>query len=99
MSHQNLKKISGIHIDHTQNKIWKNEGFLKVSLFNAAWFLQKMALKPIFLILNLHSSHKESICCCLFCSEQEYVWIEIFKPMFNKCRHNIFKVNLNEYQD
>ena len=44
MSHQNLKKISGIHIDHTQNKIWKNEGFLKVSLFNAAWFLQKMAL-------------------------------------------------------
>ena len=45
MSHQNLKKISGIHIDHTRNKICKNNGFLKILLFNAAWFLQKMALK------------------------------------------------------
>ena len=42
MSHQDLKKISGIHIDHARNKICKNEGFLKVSLFDAAWFLQKM---------------------------------------------------------
>ena len=29
MSHQNLKRISGIHIDHKRNKIHKNEGFLK----------------------------------------------------------------------
>ena len=28
-SHQNLKKNSGIHIDHKRNKICKNEGFLK----------------------------------------------------------------------
>ena len=45
MSHQNLKKISRIHIDHKRNKICKNKGFLKKSLFHAAWFLQKMALK------------------------------------------------------
>ena len=32
-SHQNLKKNSGIHIDHTRSKIYKNEGFLKPSLF------------------------------------------------------------------
>ena len=35
MSHQNLKKISQIHIDHKRNKIGKNE-FLKKSLFDAA---------------------------------------------------------------
>ena len=34
MSHQNLKKKSGIHIDHKRNKICKNEGFLK-KLFHA----------------------------------------------------------------
>ena len=45
MSHQNLKKNSGINIDHMRNKIRKNEGFLKISLFEAALFLQKMALK------------------------------------------------------
>ena len=33
ISHQNLKKKSGIHIDHKRNKICKNEGFLKPSLF------------------------------------------------------------------
>ena len=36
MSHQNFKKISGVDIDHARNKICKNEGFFKVSLFNAA---------------------------------------------------------------
>ena len=45
MGHQNLKKISRIHIDHKKNKICQNEGFLKKSLFHTAWFLQKMALK------------------------------------------------------
>ena len=35
-SHQNLKKNSGIHIDHKRNKICKNEEFLKKSLFHAA---------------------------------------------------------------
>ena len=44
-SHQNLQKVSGIHIDHKRIKICKNEGFLKLSLFHASWFLQKMALK------------------------------------------------------
>ena len=48
MSHQNLKRISGIHIDHKRNKIHKNEGFLKKkSLCHTAWFLQKMALKLV----------------------------------------------------
>ena len=45
MSHQNLEKNSGINIDHMRNKIRKNEGFLKISLFEAALFLQKMVLK------------------------------------------------------
>ena len=36
MSHQNLKKILGIHIDHTRSKMWKNEGILKKSLFHTA---------------------------------------------------------------
>ena len=46
MSHQNLKKISGIHIEHKRNKISKNEGFFKILLFHAAWFLWKMAYNP-----------------------------------------------------
>ena len=46
-SHQNLKKKLGIYIDHKRNKICKNEGFLKKSLFHTAWFLQKMALKVL----------------------------------------------------
>ena len=33
MSHQNLKKISGILIDHKRNKICKIKRFLKQSLF------------------------------------------------------------------
>ena len=45
MSHQSLKKNSGIYIDHKRNKICKNERFLELPLFHAAWFLQKMALK------------------------------------------------------
>ena len=45
MSHQNLKKNSGIHIDRKRNKLCKNEEFLKKSLFHTARFLQKMALK------------------------------------------------------
>ena len=45
MSHENLKKNWEFHIDHTRNKICKNEGFFKRSLFNAVWLLQKMALK------------------------------------------------------
>ena len=41
MSHQNLEKKNknkktGIHIDHMRNKICKNEGFWKKSLFHAA---------------------------------------------------------------
>ena len=32
-SHQNLKKNSGIHIDHKRNKTCKNEEFLEPSLF------------------------------------------------------------------
>ena len=33
MSHQNLKKKLEIHIDYKKNKICKNEGFVKPSLF------------------------------------------------------------------
>ena len=47
MSHQNLKKISGIFIAHKRNKIGKNEGFSKKPLFHTAQFLQKMALNTM----------------------------------------------------
>ena len=45
MSHQSLKKNFRNFIDNKRNKICKNDGFLKKSLFHAAWFLQKWLLK------------------------------------------------------
>ena len=47
MSHQNLKKNSGIHIDHKRGKLCKNEGFLKPSLFQIC---------KIYLILTKNGS-------------------------------------------
>ena len=47
MSHQSFKKFSGIHTDHKRNKICKNEGYLKPSVFTICQIcliLTKMAL-------------------------------------------------------